>query len=349
MKKVISYVSIVMVMCLILTACGQNAASQAPASSDNKVTTTPADKVVIKVGHVVQDGTPLDMGLDKLAEILKEKSNGTIQVEVYPNSELGGNREMLEQLQLGTLEMCAPSVAFLGGFTDKTALLDLPYLFKNNEAAQAVLDGEVGKKMFDALEPSGFVGLGWLTTGWRHVTANKEIHTPADMKGLKIRVMDNPMHIDHFNALGASATPMAFSEVFTALQQGTIDCQENPYYNIKGNRFYEVQKYIIKTGHIYDTAPLIASKVFWDGLSEDHKSLIKEAMVEVLDYERKLSMEDEVKTENEFKNNGVNVVIELTDEERAAFRKASQVVYDKYSKTIEADLIKKVEEINSKY
>ncbi|MGD8399636.1 MAG: DctP family TRAP transporter solute-binding subunit [Bacillota bacterium] len=335
-RKIISWVAVIVTMCAVFATCGLTA----PAKTTGKI--------VIKIGHVVQDGTPLDSGLDKLAKLLKKRSGGVIRAEVYPNSTLGGNRELLEQLQLGTLEMCAPSVAALGGFTKNTALLDLPYLFKNNKAAQQVLDGEIGRTIFAGLEDSGFVGMGWLTTGWRHVTANKAIRTPAGMKGLKIRVMENNMHIDHFKALGASPTPMAFSEVFTALQQGAIDCQENPFYNIKGNRFNEVQKYIIMTGHIYDTAPLLASKNFWDRLPKKYQNMIMKAMVEVLKYERRLSIEDEEKTANEFRKNGKNVVIKLTDKERAAFRKAAQPVYDKYAKSIGTNLIAKVNAINAK-
>ena len=191
--------------------------------------------------------------------------------------------------------------------------------------------------------------MAWLATGWRHVTANKEIHKPEDMKGLKIRVMENQMHIDHFNALGASAVPMAFSELYTALQNGTMDAQENPFANIDGNRLYEVQKYIIKTGHIYDTSPLLASKTWWDSLSESDQKLIRECVNEMVTYERELSASNEAELEEKIGNNGTNVVITLTDEERQAFKDAAQPVYDKYGPEIGEDLINQVNEINQKY
>ncbi len=303
--------------------------------------------VVIKIAHVSQEGVPIDRWARKFGEELEKKSGGELVVEVYPFSSLGNNRELLEMLQLGGLEAAISSVAFLGGFTNSTKLLDLPYLFSTNREAEAVLDGEVGQAIFAQLEDSGFKGLAWLATGWRHVTANKEIHTPADMKGLKIRVMDNPLHIAHFNAIGSSAIPMAFSEVFTALQQGTIDCQENPYANIQGNRLNEVQKYIIKTGHIYDTSPLLYSKALWDQLSEKHRNLITETIAETLPWERMISDQDEMTVEKTFKANGVNVVVELKPEERILFRKGAQAVYDRFGGDIGADLIRKVEEIKA--
>ncbi|MDR1520061.1 MAG: TRAP transporter substrate-binding protein [Planctomycetota bacterium] len=305
------------------------------------------EAIVIKIAHVSQQGVPVDRWARKFGETIAERSGGAIAVEVFPNSSLGGNRELLEQLQLGGLEAAISSVAFLGGFTNTTKLLDLPYLFKHNAGAEAVLDGEVGQAMFASLKESGFIGLAWLSTGWRHLTANKEIRSPDGMKGLKIRVMDNPLHIAHFNALGASAIPMAFSEVFTALQQGTIDCQENPYANIQGNRLNEVQKYIIKTGHIYDTSPLLYSQALWDNFSGDQQNLIVKAVADTLAWQRAISAEDELVVENAFKNNGKNVIVELTADERAEFRRIAQKVYDQFQDEIGPELIKKVDAIQA--
>jgi tripartite ATP-independent transporter DctP family solute receptor len=308
-----------------------------------------AKPMIIKVAHVSQEGVPIDRAMHKLQEMLDTQTNGRIRLDVFPASALGGNRELLEQLQLGSLELVISSVAFLGGFTDSTRLLDLPYLFQNNKAAEEILDGEVGKAIFAKLAESDFIGLAWLDTGWRHLTANEEIRNPAQMKGKKIRVMDNQMHIDAFNALGASAIPMAFSEVFTALQNGTIDCQENPYANIQGNRLNEVQKYTIETKHIYDTSPLLASKLWWDKLSPEDQKLIRDDLVEVLQWEREISLQDQDEIRKRFETNGRNAVVILSPQERDAFRKAEQPVYDKYGPKIGQDLIDRVEEINKKH
>ena len=341
MKKVIASVlalSLALTM-LLLPCAGAQAAD---------VDYTQGDEVVIKIAHVSAAGVPIDQFSNHVGEQLAEKTGGRITVQVFPASQLGNNAELLEQLQFGTLEMAISSVAFLGAFTDSTQLLDLPYLFKNEGAAEEVLDGEVGQSIFADLENSGFHGLAWLSTGWRHLTANKEVHSPEDLKGLKIRVMENQMHIAHFNALGASAVPMAFSELYTALQNGTMDCQENPYANIDGNRLYEVQKYIIETGHIYDTSPLLASKSWWDTLSETDQELITAEIKDGLAWERQISKENQDELREKLGNNGTNVVIQLTDEERQAFRDAAQPVYDEYGAALQ-DLINIVEEVNAKH
>lgn len=372
-KKLIALTSAVSLTALSVAGCGGSSQTsadagkgneQSQAAAETKVETadaaasqdtsdgtdyTQGDKITIKIAHVSQEGVPIDVASKKLGDMLNEKTGGRITVNVFPASALGNNTELLEQLQMGTLEMAISSVAFLGAFTETTKLLDLPYLFQSNEAAEEVLDGDVGQTIFENLQPAGFEGMAWLTTGWRHVTANKEIHKPEDMKGLKIRVMENQMHIDHFNALGASAVPMAFSELYTALQNGTMDAQENPFANIDGNRLYEVQKYIIKTGHIYDTSPLLASKTWWDSLSESDQKLIRECVNEMVTYERELSASNEAELEEKIGNNGTNVVITLTDEERQAFKDAAQPVYDKYGPEIGEDLISQVNEINQKY
>lgn len=301
-----------------------------------------APELTIKVAHVIAAGTPLDKMAHKFAELLKEKSGGKMVAEVYPNSSLGGNRELCEQLQLGSLEVAIPAVAFVGGFSKSTMVLDLPYLFKNNKAAEAVLDGEIGDWIWSELRKQGFVGLGFAAQGWRHLTSSREVRTPADMKGLKIRVMENPLHIAHFNTLGASAVPMAFSEVFTALQQGAIDSQENPWCNIDMSRFYEVQKYIIKTAHIYDPLAFMYSEVLWDQLTEEQQRIIRESASEAVAYEREQCYQDEIDTEKKIADLGQNIIIELSPEVRQEFFKAAQPVYDQYRSQIGAELIEKI-------
>lgn len=358
MKKV-SVLSLLLLVCCFM-GCSKKSSSPTTTASTPATTTietansgavdyTKGPKITIKIAHVSQAGVPIDVASHEIGRILNEKTGGRITVKVFPNSVLGNNTELLEQLQAGTLEMAISSVAFLGAFTDSTKLLDLPYLFKNNAAAEEVLDGQAGQHMFTELEKSGIHGLAWLSTGWRHLTANKEIHKPEDMKGLKIRVMENQMHIDHFNALGASAIPMAFSELYTALQNGTMDAEENPFANINGSRLYEVQKYIIKTGHIYDTSPLLASSTWWNSLSSSDQQLIQSVVVEALADERKLSYSNEAELEQQIGNNGTNKVITLGDVERDAFKQAAQPVYDKYGPQIGEEQLKLVEEVNSRH
>ena len=325
------------IICLVLALALLCACAMTASASDKKMQ--------LSLGHVAIETTPVGMGTDYFAKILSEKTNGRITVDVYPNSQMGGNRELIEQLQMGTLNFCSPSAAFLGGFTDKTALFDLPYLFTSEENAFKVFDSEVGQAILADLEGAGLKGLCWFAMGWRNVTCNNEVHAPADMAGLKLRVMENQMHIDHFNALGCSAIPMSFAEVYTSLQQGVIDAQENPYSQIDTQRFYEVQKYLIETNHIYDPTPVIASKVWWDTLDAEDQGIIMECMKEALAFEREQVGIVDGATRQRFIDDKLITVVELTPEERAAFRVAAQPVYDAYADKIGADLIAKAEEL----
>ena len=305
----------------------------------------------LRLGHVVADNSSLDKGLDYFAKLVSDKSGGELKIQVFPNSSLGDNTAMMEQLQFGSLDMMAPSVAALSGFTPSTAIFDLPYLFKNEAAAEEVLDGPLGDTVGKALEPQGFYLLGWMTQSWRHLTCNKEVTKPADVAGIKIRTMDSKYHMAHFNTLGASAIPMAMSELYTALQQGTIDAQENPYTNIVNSRFYEVQKYVVETGHIYDACPLIISTLTWKRLDDNQKKIIKEAAAEAVNWERKEVKKDDDLFREQVKKSGTTVIV-LTPEQRAEFRKAAQPVYDEFVKEqgqAGADAVKSVEAVNAKH
>ncbi len=337
----------ILMISLVLSGC-QNQNQGAPKTAAEpeilKVSDSGATKpMVIKFGHVVREKTAADEGARYFAELVKKKSEGKMIVEVYPNSILGGNREMLEALKLGTLGMVTPSVASIAGITDKALLFDLPYLFKDNESAEAVLAGEVGRQVLKDMDGSGIIGLTWWFQGWRQITTrDREVHAPADLKGLKIRVMDNPLHISHFNSIGAYAVPMAYSEVFTALQQGVIDGQENPYTNIKMSGFSEVQKYIIETRHIYDPAPVLFSNAVWNKMNPQQQQIIKESIEEATVWQIKHAGEQDEKTKRELIDSGKVKVIELTESERAAFREAAQPVYKQWEEKIGKELIKKV-------
>ena len=337
---------------LLLTSCGGGTAtnpSSAPAGDGGN--SSGSASVTLRLGHVVADDSSLDKGLDKFAELVAEKSNGTIEVQVYANSTLGDNTSMAEQLQFGSLDMMAPSVAALSGFTSATALFDMPYLFKNEAAAEEVLDGEIGDEIGSYLEEPGFHMLSWMTQSWRHVTCNKEVHQPSDMAGIKIRTMDSEYHIAHFNALGASAIPMNMADVYTGLQQGTIDAQENPYTNIVTSRFYEVQDYVVETAHIYDACPLIISNITWNKLTDDQKAILQEAADEATTWERAEVLADDEANRQLVEESGTTV-IELTEDERNAFREAAQSVYDSYIEAQgqqAADWVAAIDEINAKH
>jgi len=289
--------------------------------------------IVLRMGHVVQEPTAIHRAALQFAEAVKERTNGEVIIEVYPASQLGGNREMIESIQVGSLDFSIPHVSVISGFVQgRTAVFDLPYLFKNDAHAEAVLDGEVGQFIANEVKKSGIVVLAWWTQGWRHVTTGtRAVYSPEDMKGLKIRTMENPLHMAHFNMLGASAVPMAFSEVYTSLQQKVIDGQENPYVNIFTMGFYEVQPWITETGHIYDPTPLIMSEVTYNKLSPEHLKVIEEAAIEFCQVNRELSRSDAVEYKKVILGTGKNTIIELTPEQRQKFRDAVQKIYDDFA------------------
>lgn len=345
MKKLIALI-LAAVMVFSLCACGNGGNkdgddSNTPSGSANYT----GPSYTLTLGHVIADGTPTDEGADKLAKLVDEASGGKIKIEVYPNSALGDNRAMLESVQQGTIDMVVPAVANLAAFTTSTKLFDMPFLFTSDEHAEAVLDGEVGTQILKDLESAGLVGLAWWLQGWRELTTDKiEFHKAGDLNGAKIRVQDNEIHIATWKALGGSPTTLAYSEIFTALQQKTINCQENPLSNIKLSGFSEVQNYVIMTDHIYDAIPLVMSKKTWDKLDPAAQEIIQKAALEARDWERDFAADYDAALLKEWEpdDNGPTVII-LTDAEKAALREAVQPIYDKYGSVVGEDLLAKVE------
>ena len=290
-----------------------------------------ADVLKLKIGHVVTETGGEHLGSVKFAELLDKKSGGKIQLQIFPNGQIGGNREMIESMQVGALDMALPALPALGGFTDKTKVFDLFYLFDDNKQAEKVLDGPVGQDVAKAVEAANIKIISWWTQGFRETTANREIRKPADLKGLKIRVMENPLHIEAWNTLGASAIPMAFSEVLTSLQQGVLDAQENPYQNIVNSGFHTVQKYIIETHHLYGPLPVVVSKIVWDKLTAEQQKIILEAAEETKVWQRAKQDEINNKLKADIQKTGKNVIIELTPEQKNEFRQKLAPLYKKYA------------------
>ena len=289
------------------------------------------DVLTLTIGHVVTEEGGEHLGSMKFAELLEKKSGGAIKLKIFPNGQVGQNREMVESLQAGALDMALPALPALGGFTDATKIFDLFYLFDDRTQAEKILDGSVGQEVAAAIEPSGIKIISWWTQGFRETTANREIRKPEDLKGLKIRVMENPLHIEAWNTLGASAIPMAFSEVLTSLQQGVLDAQENPYQNIVHSGFHTVQKFIVETSHLYGPLPVAFSKVNWEKLTLEQQKIILEAAKETKIWQREKQEEINQALKKTIESTGANVIISLSPEEKAAFRKALQPMYKKYA------------------
>lgn len=345
MKKLIALI-LVAVMAFSLCACGNGGSSSGDDSNTPSGTANyTGPSYTLTLGHVIADGTPTDEGADKFAQLVDEASGGKIKIEVHPNSALGDNRAMIESVQQGTIDMVLPAVANLAAFTSSTKLFDMPFLFESDEHAEAVLDGEVGTQILSDLESAGLVGLAWWLQGWRELTTdNIAFHKAGDLNGAKIRVQDNEIHIATWKALGGSPTTLAFGELFTALQQGTIACEENPLSNIKLSGFSEVQNYVIMTNHVYDPIPVVMSKKTWDKLDPAAQEIIKKAALEARDWERDFAAEYDANLLKEWEpdDNGPTVIIP-TAEERAALREAVQPIYDQYSSVVGEDLLAKVD------
>jgi tripartite ATP-independent transporter DctP family solute receptor len=207
-----------------------------------------APEFVMKLGHGSQLKSPLQTTGEEFAKRIAEKTNGRLKIEVYGNMQLGQERDMVEGLQLGTVDLTMVSTGPLSGFAPGITVVDLPFLFSSEQHAYKVLDGEIGQGLLKQLEPKGIIGLAFLENGFRHITSNKKIMTPADLKGVKLRTMENKVHMATFKEMGAAPVPMVWGEVYTSLGQKVIDGQENPIHIIYANALWEVQKYVILTG-----------------------------------------------------------------------------------------------------
>lgn len=301
-----------------------------------------ADVYKISAGIGLNDKSAQFQSMKFFKELAEKNSDGRIKVDLYHSSQLGDDREMMEALQMGTQEMTCPSTAPIAPFVNGFKVFDLPFLFPTYEAADYVLDGPVGQDLLNQLPEIGLIGLAYWENGYRQLTNSKRsVVTPEDCKGLKVRTMENPIHLAAWKALGANPTPMAFGELFSAMQQKVVDGQENPWGTIYLQNFPEVQDYSTDTGHVYSPFVLLMSKKFWDKLPEDLQKVVKEAAMEAKDHNRKLNREMNAKYLDELKK--VMTVTILTPEQKAAFQEAVQPVYDQFADEIGPDLIKAVQ------
>jgi len=301
---------------------------------------------ILKVAYVVPEEQSTHVcARDFFKAYVEEKSEGRIKVELYPNAQLGGDRQAIESVMIGTLEATIPAVAVLANFEPKFQVFDLPFLFETKAAAYKALDGELGNILADSL-PEGLKILVYAENGFRHITNNKgPITSPDDLKGLKIRTMENPVHMDTFRAMGANPTPISFGELYTALQQGTIDAQENPIPLVYTSKFFEVQDYYTLTGHFYAATVIAINDGFFNSLPEDLQQVVQEGANLYREEQRKLSQQQDIEMLEKLKEAGMQVNT-LTDEQRQAFVEVTKPVYTKYEDVIGADLIELARQAN---
>ena len=285
--------------------------------------------VTLKLGHIAEPENPYGQGADHFSNLVKERTKGEVIIQVYPSSQLGNQRDLVEGLTFGTVDMTLTGTAVLGNFIPEVAVFDLPFIFRDIPHAYKALD-TVGMDLCKKGEGRGMITLAIWENGVRHMTNNKRpIKTPEDMKGLKMRVMEQPVYIEMMKALGASPTPMAMSELYTALQKGVIDGQENPLAHIATKRFYEVQKYISLSGHTYASEPLLISTTSWKKLTPEQQQVIRQAALDTRDWQRELCRNLEGTFLKTIKDSGKSEVND--DVDKAAFANATKSVWKLYS------------------
>lgn len=290
-------------------------------------------KMVLKYGHVAPPTHGQHMGCLAFAKYVNEKTNGEIRIDVFPMGQLGGERSMMEQIQGGTLDICASTHAVISNFVPQVALYSLSYLWPSREIAYKVIDDpEVQKIFFDLYPKKGMVCIGYTENDMRDITNTKrEIRTPADMKGLKIRVMESPVYLDSFRQLGTNPVPMPFPEIYNALQQGVIDAQDNPIMTSILMKFVEVCPYATLTNHILTECPTVVNIDVWNRLSPEQQQIFLDAAELQIKVNREECRKLRDKLIKEVEAKGLKVV-RLTSEERKAFMEVMKPVHKKYEK-----------------
>ncbi len=321
---------------LLATAAVLGLAAASPAV----IAKTASAQTVIEVGHATTLDSHYGMGMTRFGEVLEELSGGQMTLVQHPAAALGGEREMIEAVQIGTLDMVITSTGPVPNFVPETQVLDLPFLFRDYDHARGVLDGEIGRELLDYVDGAGFKALAWTENGFRHITnSQRPVRTPADLQGMKIRTMENPIHLRAFEALGAAPTPMSFAELFTALQQGVVDAQENPIVVISVSNFAEVQGHLSLTGHLYSPAIILMSQDLWSSLSEEEQGWVMEAAAASVEVTRARVTELEENGVDGLIAKGMQVV---TDVDKAAFQEAVAPAYEAYTARFGDELIERI-------
>jgi C4-dicarboxylate-binding protein DctP len=305
-----------------------------------------ADPIIIKFSHVVAPDTPKGRAAEKFKQLAEEKTKGRVKVEVYPNSQLYKDREELEALQLGSVQMLAPSLSKFGPMGAREfEVFDLPYIFPNNTVLHRVMDGEVGTRLFAKLDSKGVTGLAFWDNGFKQMSANRPLHTIADFKGLKMRIQSSKVLDAEMKTLGAIPQVMAFSEVYSGLQQGVVDGTENPVSNFYTQKMHEVQKNLTISNHGYLGYAVVTNKKFWDGLPADIRTALTAAIKEATVFERDIAQKENDEALEKVRAAKTTEIYVLPDSERAAWRKALLPVHTELENVVGKDIIQSVYDV----
>lgn len=301
--------------------------------------TAAAQPRTLRLGHGIAEEHPLGQGALQFAAKVRDKSGGTLAVKVYAATQLGSESQMVAAVRGGVQDLVITSTAPVATLIKEYLLFDLPFLLQSEQEADALLDGPVGTQLLELAQPKGMVGLCYWENGFRQVTnSRREVRTLADLSGLKLRTMQNPVYIDAFQALGANAIPMPFTELYTAMETRAIDAEENPIAIIHANKFYEVQKYVTLTNHAYAPYVVLLSRRLWDRLAAPERQALRTACTEARDWQRALSRRMTAELTEGLRKQGMTITA-LDPAEVGKMRERLQPVIDRYTQDIGADLV----------
>jgi len=301
-------------------------------------------QTTMKINISVAQNSHYGVAIDTFAREVDARTNGRYKIQTFYAGALGAERESVEGVQLGTLDLTLTSTGPLPNFVPEVAILDIPFLFRDYAHARAVLDGPIGQEMLQKFPPKGMVALAWAENGFRHMTNSKRpVNAPDDLKGLKMRTMENPIHIQAYKQFGILPTPMAFTEVFTALQQGTVDGQENPLSVITAAKLDQVQKNLTLTGHVYSPAVILMNKAQWDKLSAADKQAFLDAAKDAVKANRARIDDDERKAVADLRSKGMAIVENV---DKAKFQATLAPVYADFGKRFGQENIDKIKNYN---
>jgi len=302
-----------------------------------------ADPIIIKFSHVVAVDTPKGQAAERFKKLAEERTKGRVKVEVYPNSQLYKDKEEMEALQLGAVQMLAPSMAKFGPLGAREfEVFDLPFIFDSYTELHKVTQGPIGQSLLKKLDNKGIVGLAFWDNGFKVMSANKPLRTPADFRGLKMRIQSSKVLDSQMRALGASPQVMAFSEVYQALQTGVVDGTENPPSNFYTQKMHEVQKYVTVSNHGYLGYAVVVNKKFWDELPADIRKILEGALQDATKVANDLAKKDNEEALETVRKSGKSQVIQLTAEERKEWKKVLIKVHQEHADKIGKDLIQSI-------
>lgn len=319
------FFSLVIFFVIFVAACSSESdGAQSGGDSD--------DSIKIQLGHELPENTPASDAIERMAENVEERTEGRVVFDIFPNDQLGGESELLEQIDLGTTHAAGLMIGSMQTLDKRLAIEDLPYMFKDIDYARQAYRGDFGEAISDIIAEHGLTTIGMLEWGFRHVTNNKTpIVEPEDMKGMNIRVAESELRVDAFEEIGAIPTVVAFSELYGALQQGTVDAQENPLSSIVAPKFYEVQDYLSLTGHFYNTVVVSVATDVWEEISEGDQDIILEEMAKAQDEVENENDENEAAYLKELEEQGMEINDNVNKE---AFREVMAPVYDKWEEEV---------------